>query len=61
LSISKLPPIQGQQFGSADELLSGVRKILDEISIYTLEAISENGSTDWTMHCNNAANGKYVE
>jgi hypothetical protein len=30
---------QGQQFGSADELLSGVRKILDEISVDTLEAV----------------------
>jgi hypothetical protein len=32
--------VQGQQFGSADELLLGVRKILDEISVDTLEAVS---------------------
>jgi hypothetical protein len=31
--------LQGQQFGSADELLSGVREILDEISVGTLEAV----------------------
>jgi hypothetical protein len=28
---------EGQQFGFADEFLSGVRKILDEISVDTLE------------------------
>jgi hypothetical protein len=31
--------VQGQQFGSADELLSGIREILEEISVNTLEAI----------------------
>jgi hypothetical protein len=35
----KPPPIQGQQFGSSYELLSGVRKILDEISVDILEAV----------------------
>jgi hypothetical protein len=31
--------LQRQQFGSADELLSGGREILDEIIVATLEAI----------------------
>jgi hypothetical protein len=31
--------LQGQQFGSAYELLSGVRNSLDEISVETLEVI----------------------
>jgi hypothetical protein len=31
--------LQGQQFGSADELLSEVRELLDEINIDILEAI----------------------
>jgi hypothetical protein len=31
--------VQGQQFESADEFLSGVRKILEEISIGTLKAV----------------------
>jgi hypothetical protein len=35
--------LQGQQFGSADELLSGVRQILDEISLDTLET----GFREW--------------
>jgi hypothetical protein len=35
----KSPPIQGQQFGYADELLSEVRKILNEISFEALEVV----------------------
>jgi hypothetical protein len=31
--------LQGQQFGPADELLSGVREILEEISADTVEAV----------------------
>jgi hypothetical protein len=31
--------LQQQQFGLADELLSGVRKFLDKISVDTLEAV----------------------
>jgi hypothetical protein len=31
--------LQGQQFASADELLSRVREILDEISVDSLEAV----------------------
>jgi hypothetical protein len=30
---------EGQQFGSADELLSGIRKILEEISVDPVEAV----------------------
>jgi hypothetical protein len=40
--------LQGQQFGSVNELLSRVREILDEISVDTLKAFSGSGSTDWT-------------
>jgi hypothetical protein len=50
--------LQGQQFGSAYELLSGIRKILEEISIDTLEAVFR----EWTNrlercieHCSMAA------
>jgi hypothetical protein len=31
--------LQGQQFPSGDEILSGVRKMLDEISVDTLHAV----------------------
>jgi hypothetical protein len=31
--------LQRQQFGSADEFLSGIRKVLDEISVDILEVI----------------------
>jgi hypothetical protein len=60
------PPIQGEQFGSADKLLSGVRKVLDEISIDTLEAIFQKwiNRLDWTdalQHCTIATNGKCME
>jgi histone-lysine N-methyltransferase SETMAR len=50
---------QGQQFGSAYEILSVVRKILDEISLGTLEAVSR----EWINRSDRciAANGKYVE
>jgi hypothetical protein len=56
--------LQGQKFGSADELLLGVQEILDEISAGTLEVVFGSGSTDWTdalLHCSIKANGKYVE
>jgi hypothetical protein len=45
--------LQGQQFGLADELLSRVREILDEINFGTLEAVSGSVSTDLTdaLHC----------
>jgi hypothetical protein len=46
--------LQGQQFGSAYELLSGDRSILDEISFVTLDAVFGGGSTDETdalQHC----------
>jgi hypothetical protein len=51
--------LQGQQFGLANELLSGVRKILDEISVDTLEAVFRkwiNKLERWI-----AANGKHVK
>jgi hypothetical protein len=40
--------LQEQQFGSVDELLSRIRKILDEISIDTLEAFFR----DWINKLN---------
>jgi hypothetical protein len=50
--------LKGQQFEFADEFLSGVRKILDEISVDILEAIFReciNRLKRWI-----ATNGKYM-
>jgi hypothetical protein len=51
--------LQGQHFGSADELLSEVRKIVDEISVGTLETVFR----EWINRVARciAANGKYME
>jgi hypothetical protein len=56
--------LQGQEFGSADEFLLGVRKILDEISVGTWEKVFreriDKSERCIALHCI-AANGKYVE
>jgi hypothetical protein len=59
LASQKSVPIQEQQFGRAVGLLSGVSKILDEISVQTLEDVSR----EWINRLNQciAANREYVE
>jgi hypothetical protein len=51
-----------KQFRAANEVLSGVRKILDEISANTLEAVFRErlDKQIGPMHCSIARNEKYL-